>query len=218
MSAGLAIVSGGMDSVTMLYNFHEQIGAVLSFDYGSKHNHKEIPFAVFHAQTLRIQHLTISLDFINNHFSSHLLSSGGAVPNGHYKDTVMKQTVVPFRNGIMLSIAAGIAESQGLSSLYIANHAGDHTIYPDCRPAFIQPMAEAIRQGTYANIQLFSPYQDITKREIALRGKALGIDYTQTWSCYKGKNVHCGTCGTCVERQEALTGFDSTHYLQEKTP
>ncbi len=213
MKTGLAIISGGMDSVTMLYDFRHDIDLVCSFDYGSKHNKKEIPFARYHAELLEIQFIEISLAFINDHFQSHLLQSGDAIPDGHYEDDVMKQTVVPFRNGIMLSIAAGLAESHGLRQVFIANHFGDHAIYPDCRLSFIEPMAEAMQQGTYARILLKSPYADITKREIALKGKALGIRYEETWSCYKGQDFHCGTCGTCVERREALEGFDHTKYV-----
>jgi len=213
MKTGLAIVSGGMDSITMLYEFQHDIEFVVSFHYGSKHNDKEIPFARLHAERLGIKHIKIPLSFMNEYFDSHLLCSGGDIPDGHYEDQVMKQTVVPFRNGIMLSIAAGLAESHKLSQVFIANHFGDHAIYPDCRLSFIEPMREAIRQGTYANVQLISPYGEITKRDIALKGQALKINYAQTWSCYKGHDLHCGTCGTCVERREALEDFDTTEYL-----
>lgn len=212
MSKGIAIVSGGMDSVTLLYEFHAHIGLVCSFHYGSKHNDREIPFARLHAKQLGIQHIQIDLPFINRYFQSNLLQSGDEIPDGHYEDAVMKKTVVPFRNGVMLAIATGLAESYDLQKVLIANHFGDHAIYPDCRQSFITPMAEAMEQGTYAHIQLFSPYKGITKRDIALRGKELGIDYAQTWSCYKGQSLHCGTCGTCVERREALEGFDLTEY------
>lgn len=213
MKTGLAIVSGGMDSVTMLYEYAVQIGLVCSFDYGSKHNNKELPFARLHAKQLGIEYIQIPLEFINTYFSSNLLKSGQAIPDGHYEDAIMKKTVVPFRNGIMLSIAAGLAESRGLTQVFIANHFGDHAIYPDCRVSFIQPMTEAIQQGTYANINLVSPYAEIIKRTIALKGKEFDLDYSQTWSCYKGEDFHCGTCGTCVERREALKGFDNTKYV-----
>ncbi|MBQ6309457.1 MAG: 7-cyano-7-deazaguanine synthase, partial [Prevotella sp.] len=112
--------------------------------------------------------------------------------------------VVPFRNGIMLSIAAGIAESHNLKYVMMANHGGDHAIYPDCRPSFVEAMSKATQEGTYPGIQILAPYTDITKADIAMKGKALGIDYTKTWSCYKGGEHHCGKCGTCVERREAL--------------
>jgi 7-cyano-7-deazaguanine synthase len=128
----------------------------------------------------------------------------------------MKKTVVPFRNGIMLAIAAGFAESICATGLVIAAHAGDHAIYPDCREAFMQAMAEAIQLGTYAGIKLIRPFIAMTKAQIAARGAQLGVDYLQTWSCYVGGEIHCGECGTCVERREAfiVAGIpDPTEYL-----
>ena len=126
------------------------------------------------------------------------------IPEGNYDDENMKSTVVPFRNGIMLAIAAGIAESNGLKRVMIANHAGDHTIYPDCRPGFVDAMSEAMSAGTYENIKVYAPYTYLTKKEIAEHGKALGLDYAETYSCYKGGEKHCGKCGTCRERRQAL--------------
>ena len=124
----------------------------------------------------------------------------------------MKKTVVPFRNGIMLSIAAGIAESMDCSKLLISNHAGDHAIYPDCRPDFIQSMSDAIRFGTYNKVEILAPFTNLTKREIALKGKEIEVPFENTYSCYNGQEKHCGTCGTCTERKEALEGFDKTEY------
>ncbi|MEZ5300620.1 MAG: 7-cyano-7-deazaguanine synthase QueC [Verrucomicrobiales bacterium] len=202
----LALLSGGMDSVCALYHAHAAWGvaAALSFDYGSKHNAREIPFAEYHAAKLGIPHRTIALPFVGETFKSDLLSSGGEIPDGHYEEETMKQTVVPFRNGIMLSIAAGYAESIGAGGLVIAAHAGDHAIYPDCREDFMQAMGEAIRLGTYANVALQRPFIAMDKAAIAKRGAELGVDFSQTWSCYKGGAIHCGTCGTCVERREAF--------------
>ena len=129
----------------------------------------------------------------------------------------MKSTVVPFRNGIMLSIAAGLAESRGLSHVMMANHSGDHAIYPDCRPEFVEAMSHAISSGTYDNLTILAPYTSISKTAIAQRGKALGIDYSETWSCYKGGVLHCGKCGTCIERKEALrdAGINDTTQYEE---
>jgi 7-cyano-7-deazaguanine synthase len=149
-------------------------------------------------------------------FASDLLKSGGDIPDGHYEEQTMKQTVVPFRNGIMLAIAAGLAESHGAEGLVIAAHAGDHAIYPDCREPFMQAMADAMKSGTYAGIQLLRPFIATDKTGIAALGSKLGVDYSLTWSCYKGGDTHCGTCGTCVERREAflLAGVaDPTEYL-----
>ncbi len=209
------IVSGGMDSITLLYEQRERIALGISFDYGSNHNVREIPFAELHCKRLGIKHITVKLDFMHQYFKSSLLDGADAIPEGHYADDNMKSTVVPFRNGIMLSIAAGIAESQGLSNVFMANHGGDHTIYPDCRPEFVGAINEATRLGTYANVTVSAPYTNITKGDIARRGAALGIDYSETWSCYKGGDRHCGKCGTCVERREALAEAgvtDATEY------
>lgn len=210
---GLALISGGMDSVTMLHHYQEDIQECVSFDYGSKHNSREYSFAITACAELSKPLTYIDLEMvIGKHFQSDLLKSGGEIPEGHYADETMKRTVVPFRNGIMLAIAAGLAESRGCDSILIANHAGDHAIYPDCRPEFIGGMRVAIDKGTYANVRLLSPYCNMTKRDIALKGKSLGVEYTLTWSCYKGDIIHCGRCGTCIERKEALEGFDSTVY------
>lgn len=204
MKDSVIIVSGGIDSVTLLYEMRDRIALGISFDYGSNHNAREIPFAKIHCERLGIRHITIHLDFMRQYFKSSLLENAEAVPEGHYADENMKSTVVPFRNGIMLSIAAGIAESNNLKYVMIANHGGDHTIYPDCRPDFIKAMSEATSAGTYPGIEVLAPYTNITKRDIVLRGKAMGVDYRETWSCYKGGDAHCGKCGTCVERKEAL--------------
>lgn len=204
MKDSLLIVSGGMDSITMLYEYADRIAMAVTFDYGSNHAQKEIPFTKLHCERLGIKHLVIPLAFIHEYFNSSLLQGADAIPEGHYAAENMKSTVVPFRNGIMLSIAAGIAESNGLKNVMIANHAGDHDIYPDCRATFIDSMSEAISYGTYEHIKILAPYTGISKTDIAKHGKDLGIDYSETWSCYKGGEKHCGKCGTCVERKEAL--------------
>ncbi len=211
------ILSGGMDSTTLLYDQQERIALAISFDYGSNHNAREIPFAQWHCQQLGVEHLIIPLDFMSRYFNSSLLQGADAIPEGHYADDNMRSTVVPFRNGIMLAIAAGMAESRGLKYVMMANHGGDHAIYPDCRPEFVEAMSEAMRTGTYPGIRLLAPFTDLTKTDIALKGKLLGIDYAKTWSCYKGGEHHCGRCGTCVERREALRDAgipDNTVYEQ----
>ncbi|WP_444302109.1 7-cyano-7-deazaguanine synthase QueC [Leyella stercorea] len=204
MKNSAIIVSGGMDSITLLYDHKDEIALGISFDYGSNHNAREIPFAKMHCERLGIKHITINLDFMHQYFKSSLLDGAEAIPEGHYTDDNMKSTVVPFRNGIMLAIAIGIAESNNLDQVFIANHGGDHTIYPDCRPEFINAIDAAATAGTYNNVKVIAPYTKITKSDIARIGKRLGIDYAETWSCYKGGEVHCGKCGTCVERKEAL--------------
>lgn len=222
----VVLCSGGMDSVTALYwaARSHRVQAAVSFDYGSKHNPCEIPFAAEHARKLAIRHEVIPLQFMNTLFASALLASGGDIPEGHYEAENMKQTVVPFRNAIMLSIAAGFAESIGAEGLVIAAHGGDHAIYPDCREEFMRAMGDAMRLGTYAAVQLLRPFIDYTKGRIAAEGARLGVDFARTWSCYKGGSVHCGKCGTCVERREAFmqaglvdpTVYASTPPLPEK--
>lgn len=215
MKDSVIIVSGGMDSITLLYDKKDEIALGISFDYGSNHNAKEIPFAEMHCKQLGIKHITINLDFMHQYFKSSLLQGAEAIPEGHYADENMKSTVVPFRNGIMLSIAIGIAESNQLKKVLIANHGGDHTIYPDCRPQFIQAIDATANAGTFVNVRVEAPYTNITKGDIARIGKRLGLDYTETWSCYKGGEKHCGKCGTCIERKEALQEagiHDATEY------
>lgn len=213
------LLSGGMDSVTAFYDAlgSHEVAACLSFDYGSKHNARELPFARLHAERAGVPHHVVSLDFMDRLFKSDLLRSGGDIPEGHYAEESMKQTVVPFRNGIMLAIAAGFAESIGAEAVVIAAHSGDHAIYPDCREPFMRAMGEAMEQGTYPGIRLLRPFIDMDKAAIAKHGAQLGVDFAETWSCYKGGDVHCGVCGTCVERREAflLAGLtDPTTYLQ----
>ncbi len=218
----VVLISGGMDSVAALYEAREshEVVAGLSFNYGSKHNHKEIPFAALHCAKFGIPHQVISLDFVGQLFKSDLLQSGGAIPDGHYEEQSMKQTVVPFRNGIMLSIAGGFAESIEAEGLVIAAHSGDHAIYPDCREDFMKSMGDAIRLGTYAHIEILRPFINSTKAQIARRGYELGVDFSKTWSCYKGGATHCGTCGTCVERREAfhLVGMSDPTSYQDAAP
>ena len=174
------ILSGGMDSITMLYEYKDIISLAITFDYGSNHNKREIEYASLHCTRLGIRHIIIPLEFMHNYFKSSLLEGADAIPEGNYNNDNMKSTVVPFRNGIMLAIACGIAESNNLHRVLIANHGGDHTIYPDCRQEFI------------------------AKTDIAQHGARLGLDCSETYSCYKGGLHHCGKCGTCVERREAL--------------
>lgn len=216
----VVLCSGGMDSVAALYwaRQNHEVVAVLSFDYGAKHNAREIPFAAEHAEVMKLRHEIVALPFVDQLFDSALLRSGGEIPEGHYEAENMKQTVVPFRNAILLSIAAGVAESAGATGVVIAAHSGDHAIYPDCREDFMQSMAGAMRLGTYAAVELLRPFIDLDKGQIAATGHRLGVDFGRTWSCYKGGDLHCGKCGTCVERMEAFqrAGLaDPTRYAHQ---
>lgn len=217
MKKSVIILSGGMDSVTLLYEQKDDIALAVTFDYGSNHNKREAELAAYHCKQLGIEHLIIPLDFMGKYFKSSLLEGADAIPEGHYQADNMKSTVVPFRNGIMLSIACGLAESRGLTKVLIANHAGDHAIYPDCRATFISAMNDAMANGTYEHINIYAPYTSLSKTDIAKIGKTLDIDYSKTYSCYKGGEKHCGKCGTCVERKEALrdAGIDDPTEYEE---
>ncbi len=205
MKDTLLVLSGGLDSTTLLYDYADSIALAVTFQYGSNHNKREAAFAKYHCDKLGIEHIDIDLAFMGKYFKSSLLDGADAIPEGNYDEDNMKSTVVPFRNGIMLSVAAGLAESRGLKNVMMANHSGDHAIYPDCRPEFVKAMTAAIEAGTYEGVKLVAPYTDITKADIVSRGAKLGIDYSKTYSCYKGGEHHCGVCGTCRERKEAFT-------------
>ena len=216
----IVIYSGGMDSTVALYQMIKEFGSenvrAISFDYQSKHNDQEFLRAKATCEKLNIQHDRIDLSSISKFLKSDLLKNGGDIPEGHYAQSNMIKTVVPFRNGIMLSIACGIAESWGAKKVVIGNHAGDHAIYPDCRATFISSMNEAMAYGTYENINILSPFQSLLKSDIALIGTIIGVDWELTYSCYKGGDIHCGRCSTCYERREAFYESDiddPTKYL-----
>lgn len=201
----LVVLSGGMDSTTLLYKLIAEsviyeVTHCVNFNYGSKHNAKEREKARITCQKLGLKLIEIDMDFINQHFKSDLLQSGGEVPEGHYADENMKKTVVPFRNGIMLSIAAGLAESLGMDAVALGNHSGDHAIYFDCRPEFTNAMKEAICKGTLNQIKLVTPFVGIDKAEIVKIGLNIGVLFQDTYSCYVGGEKACGLCGTCMER------------------
>ena len=204
MRNSLIALSGGVDSTTLLYEYREEVACAVGFDYGSKHNARELAAAKAICRELEIPYLIIPLAFIGEYFRSDLLLSGGEMQLGDYSEENMSSTVVPFRNGIMLSVLAGLAESRDLQRVLIANHFGDHAIYPDCRESFVKPMGEAITAGTSNGVKLVAPYTALTKAEIVARGTRLGVPYGKTYSCYQGGERHCGRCGTCRERHDAF--------------
>lgn len=208
----IIIYSGGLDSTVLLYEYKGNIDYAVSFNYGSKHNSREIDFAKKNCVKLGINHYVIDLPFFKYFDSSLLKSSGREIPLEQYNEGNMSSTVVPFRNGIFLSIAVGLCDSFKQDSVLIANHSGDHFIYPDCRPEFIQSINNAAQLGTIGKVTIIAPYASLSKKDIALRGKMLGVDFADTWSCYQGGNLHCGECATCIERKEALHDFDTTIY------
>lgn len=213
----VVVLSGGMDSSVLLADSvkkYQKVAAV-SFNYGSKHNDRELPLAKTICDSLGLHHKIIALPFINELFSSSLLSSGDEIPEGDYDEPTMKSTVVPFRNGIMLSIAAGYAESIGAAKVLLGSHAGDHFIYPDCRPEFNHAFAKAVNLGTDEKVTIEFPYSTLDKRDIGDLGRTLGVKFQTTWTCYKGEEIHCGVCGACNERKYALRhdeGLDPTVY------
>ncbi|QDU35460.1 7-cyano-7-deazaguanine synthase [Poriferisphaera corsica] len=199
--------SGGLDSTTLLYYLqaegHDTL--TLSIDYGQRHK-VELDYAERILQHLGIQHhKTIDLHCMNDLMQGSSLTQPDIdVPLGHYEEESMKQTVVPNRNMIILSLAAGWAISNQATYIAYAAHAGDHAIYPDCRPEFADACAKAIELADWHIVKLIRPFVDKTKGEIVKIGQELGVPYELTWSCYQGGSIHCGACGTCIERREAF--------------
>lgn len=215
----VVICSGGLDSVTLAYKVaaENELIALISFDYGQRHK-KEITFAETCAKNLGVKHLVIDISHIGALLSGSALTDEIDVPDGHYAEETMKVTVVPNRNAIMLAIAYGIASARGAEAVAAAVHGGDHFIYPDCRPAFIeafQTMQNYAMEGL-AKIELYTPFLNVAKADIVATGYKLAVPFALTWSCYKGEELHCGRCGTCVERLEAfaVAGVaDPTEYV-----
>ena len=216
----VAIVSGGLDSVSMLYGLakSDEVAEVLTFHYGQRHA-REIEFARAAAMRLGLTHRIVPLRVLGEVATgSSLTDHRVPVPDGHYADESMKATVVPNRNMVMLSIAAARAISLKADAVAYAAHAGDHAIYPDCRPEFVSAMRHAFQLMDWHPVRLITPFIGSTKAEIVDYGAKLDVPFEQTWSCYKGGRVHCGLCGTCVERREAfdLAGVeDPTAYAPE---
>ncbi len=203
----LVVCSGGLDSVTLAYKVAREhdLRGVLSFDYGQRHK-KELHYAKACADSLNVSHHIIDISVIGAHLTGSALTDNVTVPDGHYAEETMKQTIVPNRNAIMLTIAYGMASSAHLDAVATAVHGGDHFIYPDCRPEFIHAFAamQNYALAGVSDITLYTPFLDKDKTEIAREAVRLNVPIDQTWSCYKGGDIHCGRCGTCVERREAM--------------
>jgi len=205
----VAIVSGGMDSVTLahwLKGVYPELH-LISFDYGQRHS-RELQCAAWQAEHLGAEHTIIDISGIRPLLKGSALTDDVAVPHGHYAEETMRATVVPNRNAIMLSIAWGLACSDGAEVLACGVHAGDHFIYPDCRPEFIASLNESMRIGTVGHrkdsLELIAPFVHHTKTDIAAIGGTLGVPFEHTWTCYEGGDIHCGQCGACTERKEAF--------------
>lgn len=218
----VVICSGGLDSVTLAHKVAQEqtLDALITFDYGQRHK-KELDFARLCANDLGVKHHVIDISNVGKLLSGSALTDDVAVPDGHYAEETMKITVVPNRNAIMLSIAYGVAASCGAQSVAAAVHGGDHFIYPDCRPDFInafETMQNYALDGV-AQIKLYTPFVTISKADIVSIGSKLNVSFEKTWSCYKGGDIHCGRCGTCVERIEAfvLAGVNDPTSYADKT-
>lgn len=202
----LVILSGGMDSVTTLYRaFRDEKGAIeaISFYYGQRHN-KELKLAQKNCRKLGIKHTLVKIDSIKKLMKGSALTDNIEVPEGHYEEPNMKLTVVPNRNMIFIAMATAYAISINSSKLYLGVHAGDHAIYPDCREEFIEKMNDVLAIANYLPIEIITPYLFVTKKEILQDGLKLGVNYKDTWTCYKGQKKACGKCGSCQERLEAF--------------
>lgn len=221
----ILLLSGGMDSTTLAYKLRADYGKeanimALMFSYDSKHNDKEKRMALSTAERLGLSFTGVMLGSLLSSFDSALIKKDVKVPHGHYHDLNMKKTVVPFRNGIMLAIAVGVAENLKAKRVCIANHYGDHAIYPDCRSGFIHAFSLAALRGTYTGVEVSSPFCNRTKAQIVAIGQKLGVPYEDTYSCYEGDDVQCGRCSTCFERRESFflnKIKDPTEY-KDKTP
>lgn len=201
----VVIYSGGMDSFTVLNKVVREGKQVfaLSFDYGQRHS-KELQVAADVCAALNVSHKIIDISAINSIIGGSALTDNIDVPEGHYEEESMKTTVVPNRNMILLSLAIGYAVSLQANKVYYGAHSGDHAIYPDCRPLFVEKMNDVAKVANYEKIEICCPYLDRDKIEILTDGLAMGLDYSQTWTCYNGREKACGKCGACVERLEAF--------------
>lgn len=214
------IYSGGLDSTVLLYHLRAQGASVhaMSVDYGQRHL-KELDSAHKIASRLGIEHRVVDLSSLGSLLlGSALTNRQIAVPQGHYTEPTMKSTVVPNRNMMLLSLAGAWAISLKAETISYAAHAGDHAIYPDCRPEFAAAMDQALGLADWSPLRLERPFVDLTKADIVKRGQELRVPFEDTWSCYQGGEVHCGCCGTCIERREAfhLAGVeDPTVYASE---
>ena len=198
-------LSGGLDSSSLLFEYKDYIKLAVSFKYPSNHNSKELECAKLVSEKAKVPHRIIDVTSIFEGFKSALLSGAEAVPNIEYGQEAISKLVVPFRNGIFLSILAGLAESEGCEYIALASHSNDSVTYPDCRPEFSEAFGKAIELGTSNGVKFFCPYKDITKAEVAYRGIRAGLDSLWTYSCYKGGDKPCGECPTCKERKEAVS-------------
>lgn len=201
----LVILSGGMDSTTLLHYVKEKGFNIhaLTFHYGQRHS-KEIGMAAKTCEKLKIPHTIVNVQVLSALMKGSALTDGIAVPEGHYEDESMKLTVVPNRNSLFINMAMSFAISNEIDTIFYGAHAGDHAIYPDCRPIFVKKIKELAKVVHYTPLNIEAPFLGIDKAGILALGSALKVDYSLTWTCYKGEDKPCGKCGSCVERAEAF--------------
>ncbi len=201
----VVIYSGGMDSFTVLNRALKDGKKVyaLSFDYGQRHV-KELQCARIVCENLNVDHKVIDISAINQLLAGSSLTDDIDIPEGHYEAQNMKSTVVPNRNMVLLSLAVAYAVSVGASQVYYGAHSGDHAIYPDCRPEFVKKMNDVCMIANYEAVEIFSPYLNVDKIAILADGISMGLNYSDTWTCYNGREKACGKCGACQERLEAF--------------
>ncbi|WP_018984471.1 7-cyano-7-deazaguanine synthase QueC [Salinimonas chungwhensis] len=210
----VVIYSGGMDSYTVLNKALREgkTPYALSFDYGQRHK-KELDYAEKVCKRLSIAHKIVDISSINSLVGGSALTSDIAVPEGHYEEPSMQTTVVPNRNMILLSLAIGYAVSLDATKVYYGAHSGDHAIYPDCRPEFVQKMNDVSQIANYSPVEIVTPYLLESKTAILADGLFMGLDYSETWTCYNGREKACGKCGACQERLEAFALNNATDPL-----
>lgn len=201
----VVVYSGGMDSFTLLNKVQKQGLEVyaLSFNYGQRHV-KELHVAESVCQELGVHYKVVDISAINGLIGGSSLTSNIDIPEGHYEEESMKSTVVPNRNMILLSLAVGYAVSLESNKVFYGAHSGDHAIYPDCRPEFVERMNDVCKIANYEEVEIVTPYLDQSKIEILADGIAMNLDYRNTWTCYNGREKSCGKCGACQERLEAF--------------
>lgn len=205
MTKIIVVYSGGLDSFTLLneaIRSGKDISA-LSFDYGQKHS-KELHFVEKFCTQESIDSKIVDISSIKELFQGSSLTDDIDIPKGHYEDDSMKSTVVPNRNMILISLALGYAVTKGAEEVWFGAHAGDHAIYPDCRPEFVEKMDSVARIANYSPIAIKAPYITMSKTEILAIGLNMQLDYGLTWTCYEGKDLACGSCGACHERLESF--------------
>jgi len=212
------ICSGGLDSVSLAYRlaYEKHLSGIIAFDYNQRHK-KELAYAAQCADNLNVPFHLVDVSSVGKAISGSALTDDIDVPEGHYAEETMKLTVVPNRNAIFLTIAFGIASANNMRAVAIAVHGGNHFIYPDCRPEFLEAFGIMENLSLECTVKLVAPYAGKTKADIIADGVQTGTPFAQTWSCYKGGNYHCGRCGTCVERREAfyLAGIDDPTYYED---